>query len=85
MQWKAQPIWNTIRATEPDLFLFLGDAIYGDFEGKNVFTPTVGTLRRDWGRLADKPEFRRFRETVPIMATWDNHDYGKHDGNHLLI
>ena len=31
-------------------------------------------------RLADKPEFQKFRARVPIMATWDNHDYGMHDG-----
>jgi alkaline phosphatase D len=79
-QWEAQPIWSVIAEREPDLFLFVGDAIYGDFDGKNPFTPTADTLRRDWGALAAKPEFREFRAQVPIMATWDNHDYGSHNG-----
>jgi len=79
-QWEPQPIWTAIAATQPDLFLFLGDAIYGDWDGADVFTPTEETLRRDWSRLDAIPEFAAFRETTPILATWDNHDYGKHDG-----
>jgi alkaline phosphatase D len=79
MQWVDQPIWNTIGKTKPDLFLFIGDAIYGDWDGKNVFDVTKETLTRDWGKLAAIPEFQQFRSQVPIMATWDNHDYGKHD------
>jgi alkaline phosphatase D len=79
-QWLPQPIWRTIAAKEPDLFLFLGDAIYGDWDGKEVFNPTPDTLKRDWDRLAAIPEFGQFKQTVPILATWDNHDYGKHDG-----
>ena len=79
-QWIPQPIWNTIAETKPDLFLFIGDAIYGDWDGENVFEVTEETLTRDWGKLAAITEFKQFREKVPIMATWDNHDYGKHNG-----
>lgn len=41
---------------------------------------TEKQLQGEWNRLADKPEFQRFRSQVPIMATWDNHDYGTHNG-----
>lgn len=80
MQFMPQPIWKAIAGQSPDLFLFLGDNIYGDFDGKNPFTPTAETLTRDWNLLANQPGFKRFRQQVPIMATWDNHDYGKHNG-----
>jgi len=80
MQFKPQPIWDTISEQKPDLFLFLGDNIYGDFDGEKSFTPTRETLTRDWKLLANQPGFKRFRQQVPIMATWDNHDYGKHNG-----
>lgn len=72
--------WDAIRARKPDLFLFLGDAIYGDWHGGDVFTPTPESLRADWAQLAAIPEFSRFNKQIPILATWDNHDYGKHDG-----
>ena len=80
MQFLPQPIWKTIGRQAPDLFLFLGDNIYGDFDGKNAFTPTADSLDRDWQLLAAQPDFSEFRSRVPIMATWDNHDYGKHNG-----
>ncbi|SDE75653.1 alkaline phosphatase D family protein [Ruegeria marina] len=79
-QWEPQPIWNTIARREPDLFLSLGDAIYGDWHGDEVFTATEESLRADWEQLAAIPEFAAFREQFKILATWDNHDFGKHDG-----
>lgn len=35
MQFKPQPIWKAITRQSPDLFLFLGDNIYGDFVSPN--------------------------------------------------
>jgi alkaline phosphatase D len=78
--WQYQPIWKKVVATKPDLFLFLGDAIYADNDGKTAWDVTERQLQGEWNRLADKPEFQRFRARVPIMATWDNHDYGTHNG-----
>lgn len=80
MQWLDQPIWKAVLKHKPGLFLFLGDAIYGDFDGKQAFIPTEQTLLRDWGKLGAQPGYKSLREQVPIMATWDNHDYAKHDG-----
>jgi len=79
-QWEPQPIWNTVAAAKPDLFLFIGDAIYGDWHGDRPFIPTAESLQADWDRLAAIPEFAAVRKQVPFMATWDNHDYGSHDG-----
>ena len=39
-QWEPQPIWNSIAAAKPDLFLFLGDNIYADWHGGATFTPS---------------------------------------------
>jgi len=44
-QWLEQPVWNAIEKQKPDIFLFLGDAIYGDWDGEKVFTPTEKTLQ----------------------------------------
>lgn len=79
-QWQPQPIWNTVKEAKPDLFIFLGDAIYGDWHGDQPFIPTRESLQADWDRLAAIPEFEAVRDQVPFMATWDNHDYGSHDG-----
>ena len=78
--WQPQPIWQAVIAHRPDLFLFIGDAIYGDTDGKTAWLVSEGSLRGEWNRLADKPEFQQARGSFPFMATWDNHDYGSHAG-----
>jgi alkaline phosphatase D len=71
-QGQAQPIWGPIAECKPDLFLFIGDNIYGDSEDMAV-------LRRKYGQLGDEPGFRALRAICPVLATWDDHDYGKND------
>ena len=78
--WQPQPIWDAIIAKQPDLFLFIGDNIYADTDGKTAWTVTKGQLTGEWNRLADKPEFQKARAAFPFLATWDNHDYGSHAG-----
>ena len=77
-QWAEQPIFRTIVAAEPDLYLSLGDAIYGDFDGETTFDVTPDSLRTEWGELASSPDWQQLVSNVPVMATWDNHDYGHH-------
>lgn len=79
-QWEPQPIWTAISKAKPDLFLFLGDNIYGDYHGDKSFVPTAETLQTDYQQLAEQSGFAAARQMMPFMATWDNHDYGKHDG-----
>ena len=78
-QWEDQAIFHRVAETNPDLYLSLGDAIYADFNGKEVVPVTPESLRADWHRQGSIPAFRKLRERVPVMATWDNHDYGCHD------
>jgi alkaline phosphatase D len=78
--WQPQPIWDAVIAHNPDLWLFLGDNIYADTDGRTAWQVTKEQLAGEWNRLADKPEFRRARAQIPMMATWDNHDYGTHTG-----
>lgn len=72
-QNRDQPIWSTIGDSAPDLFVFLGDNIYGDTEDMTV-------MAKKYVRLAAKAEFARFRSRVPLLATWDDHDFGVNDG-----
>lgn len=72
-QDKDQPIWDLVNGWNPDLFIFLGDNVYGD-------TEDMAVLRAKYGQLAAKPGFRELRRTTPLIATWDDHDYGVNDG-----
>ncbi len=73
LQTKPQPVWDAVLAAKPQLFIFLGDNIYGDSEDLDV-------LKAKYGMLGSIPGFQRLRAAVPIMATWDDHDYGVNDG-----
>ena len=78
--WQPQPIWRAIINSNPDLWIFLGDAIYADTDGKTAWLVSEEQLAGEWNRLADKPGFQKARARIPMMATWDNHDYGSHAG-----
>lgn len=69
---KPQPIWDAIVAGRPDFFLFLGDNIYGDSSDMNV-------LKAKYERLGSQPGFAKLRQSCPVFATWDDHDYGADD------
>lgn len=73
-----QPVFRAIADSEPDLYLSLGDAIYADYDLKTKmpYEVTAETLRREWQVLKDSPDWQYLASRVPVMATWDNHDYG---------
>ncbi|MDX2361729.1 MAG: alkaline phosphatase D family protein [Crocinitomicaceae bacterium] len=66
------PIFNVIAQHRPDLFVFLGDNIYGD-------TRNMDVLRGKYEQLAAKPSYQKLKESIEIIATWDDHDYGEND------
>ncbi|MEP3653936.1 MAG: alkaline phosphatase D family protein [Litorimonas sp.] len=79
---KGQTIWNTIAADDPDLFLFIGDNVYGDSYRSDPRwpDPTMPKMRKSYNTLAAVPEFANFRAQTPLLTTWDDHDYGANDG-----
>jgi alkaline phosphatase D len=73
-QDKPQPIWDAILAWRPELFVFAGDNVYGDL------TPGAASRLEDaYAKAAGIAGYRALREQVPVLATWDDHDYGHND------
>ena len=77
-QSRSQHMWAQIAATNPDMFLFIGDNNYGDngWNGDAALT----SLRDAYEVQANTPELSEFRANIPMMITWDDHDYGMNDG-----
>lgn len=71
-QHEDQPILNTIVDKKPELFIYLGDNIYGD-------TRNMIKLEKEYYKLCSKPEFQHLISSVRVLATWDDHDYGEND------
>ena len=76
-----QSIWRTLAAEKPDLFLFTGDNVYGDaYRSDPRWTdPMMPKMVSSYNKLAQSADFAAFRAQTPLMATWDDHDYGGND------
>lgn len=72
---------RSIAREQADLFLMVGDNVYGDRRGEAYFNndADLPELRRAFSILADRPDFQRVRASVPMLAAWDDHDYGAND------
>jgi alkaline phosphatase D len=70
---RPMTVWDSIHAQKTQLFIFLGDTVYLD-------TVDMVAKKAIYDKFAAAPEFVRFRQNVPIVATWDDHDYGINDG-----
>jgi alkaline phosphatase D len=72
VQTFEQPIWNKIGALNPNAMVMLGDNIYAD-------TLNMNHMASCYRQFASIPEFAKFRRKFPVLATWDDHDYGWND------
>ena len=73
------PIFDEIVKHRPDVFIFLGDNIYGD-------TRDMDVLRGKYKQLGDKPTYQNLKKNTEILAVWDDHDYGENDaGKHYPL
>lgn len=56
-----------------DLFLYMGDNIYAD-------TTDMAKMRAKYQALRNSRFHQGVKARAPILATWDDHDYGLNDG-----
>lgn len=71
-QSRSQDFWPVIDSINPDLFISLGDNIYGDTVNPSVLETKYKMLKND-------PYYRQFAEKNPMVGIWDDHDYGQNN------
>ncbi len=71
-QERSMPIFNTIKDENYDLFLMIGDNVYGDSEREDLLE-----LREAYDK--QRQNFDNLNLNFPIEAIWDDHDYGLND------
>ena len=74
---RSMAFWDVIAAQKPQAFLLIGDNVYGDTRTTN--SADIPTLTASYRKLSARQEFDRFRRSVPMMTTWDDHDFGAND------
>jgi alkaline phosphatase D len=74
---REMKFWDVIAAQKPQAFLLIGDNVYGDTG--NFTDADIPTLAQSYKKLSSRQEFDRFRRSVPMITTWDDHDFGAND------
>jgi alkaline phosphatase D len=79
---QESPTLAQLAREEADLFLMIGDNVYGDRDGRGYVNnqPELDEVRESFADLAKRPEFQAVRAKFPMMVAWDDHDYGANDG-----
>ncbi len=68
-----QDHWAQISRERPDLWLWLGDNIYGD-------SRDISVIKAKYHKVEFGP-YAQFRRTYPIDGIWDDHDFGEDNAN----
>jgi alkaline phosphatase D len=66
-------MWAEVLQQKPNLWLWLGDNIYGD-------SHNMDSLRAGYDKQKSHPDYQKMTKAFPIIGTWDDHDYGVNDG-----
>lgn len=71
-QDKPQPIWQAMNQEQADLFVLLGDNVYGD-------TEDMAELKAKYAKQWAKPGMQTMLANTPTIGIWDDHDFGEND------
>ncbi|WP_425390936.1 alkaline phosphatase D family protein [Ekhidna sp.] len=66
-------LWKEINHMEPDLWIWLGDNIYGDTDDMRV-------MRSKYDKQKSHKGYQQLLENTEVLGIWDDHDYGGNDG-----
>ncbi|MDG1573239.1 alkaline phosphatase D family protein [Robiginitalea sp. M366] len=67
------PLWDDVLQARPQVWIWGGDVVYAD-------TDSIPLLKAAYALQDSVPGYARLREAVPVLGTWDDHDYGMNDG-----
>jgi len=67
------PFWDDVLAQDPDIWIWGGDNIYAD-------TGDMGKMQRMYKKQNDNDGYTLLKSKIPVIGTWDDHDYGLNDG-----
>ncbi|CAM9491909.1 unnamed protein product, partial [Hapterophycus canaliculatus] len=80
-QHLPQPMWKSVEELSPDVWLWMGDAVYVD----KFSDGGVEKMKEAFARQLQNEDYQRFLTKVPrVEGVWDDHDYGVNDAGKEL-
>lgn len=80
------PMWNKIHQSNPDILILNGDLVYVD--GFEFVERKKATALDIWQRYVDalrRLPIYRAHKLIPVLAAWDDHDFGTNDGDRNFV
>lgn len=71
-------IWKEMEKLNVDAVCLMGDTPYIDSSDLDV-------ARKKHRQFLQMPDLARLGQTTPVVGTWDDHDFGKNNGNGLNL
>lgn len=72
----SQNIWPVILENKPQLWIWLGDNIYGEMSGH---AKSLKGFKEKYDKQKSNPKYQMLTSTVPVIGTWDDHEFGGND------
>ena len=72
----SQKFWDVIKSYNPDVFIMTGDNVYPKSSGSNL-----DELEYAYNSLKKSSHFKDFKNQIPLIAIWDDHDFGLNHGD----
>lgn len=66
-------MWSEILKNKPDIFVWGGDIVYAD-------THDMKFMKKNYEQQKNDSAYQNFIKQIPVLGTWDDHDYGINDG-----
>ncbi len=78
---EQKQMWTELASHQPDLLFLIGDNVYADssLEYKLPAPPNILWTRNLETR--NSLELFRLEKLIPVIALWDDHDFGQNDGD----
>lgn len=73
MSQEPNPFWDDILEEHPNVWIWGGDIVYAD-------TDDVERLRAIYAMQDTVAGYAELKKQVPVIGTWDDHDFGINDG-----
>jgi len=72
-QYVENTLWKEISKNNPDVWIWGGDVVYSD-------TDDMNKLQKDYNQQWAQKGYKKFANSLTVLGTWDDHDYGLNDG-----